>query len=189
MNSAASSQPSPAGSPAQPISRRWAVIAFVASSVFTAALTVGGGYAAQVLQSHQADRKADYERFRDLTEKMDGLVTSYMDLFLKTASIDGDGNPQKPLPIDDPKLVARRKALETNIQDQNSALEEIAIGLPRADADVASRYLDEIVAANDELRRPVAAEQASNLMRAVAKARDTRVDLLAVLQARARRFI
>lgn len=162
---------------------------FVATSLFTAALTVGGGYAAQALEARHADRKADYDRFVDLTEKMDKAAAGFMGVYLLTAPVDAEGRPRKPLPLDAPALVAKRHAVESNIQDQDGALQEIAIGLDDQGSSAVRAYRDQIGALYDALGRLAPAQDGHDLVQALSDSEQKRAELLPILKHRARRFL
>lgn len=173
----------------KPITRRWTVAAFVLSGVFTSALTVGGGYFGVVLQSQRTERQADYDQFRQLTAKTDKAVASFMEVYLTTASVGPDGRRRTPLPLTDPALAARAKVVATDLQEQDEALEQISLRFDKPEADLAARYRDELGTVFTEIDRLHPAEGGRALVQAIAKARDTRIDIMTLLQRRAHRLI
>lgn len=180
------SEPAGAG---KPLSRRLAIAAFVASSLATAALTVGGGYATQALEARHADRKADYDRFLGLTGKMDKSAAGFVTTYLLTAPVDADGKPRKPLPLNDLALVAQKAAIEANIQEQDTVLEEVSIGFDVRDAIVIKQYRDQLGAIYDALEHLVPAQDGQVLMQAISNAQDPRAAVIVLLKDRARRFL
>ena len=188
MNTVAATNANGRENPDRPLSRRWATLAFVASSLATAGLAVVGGHATKLLDDTRSERRADYDRFRTVSDGTDRLFRDYMTVYLRTAPVDGAGRSIKPLPMNAPQLVAAREALERNVLDQNTALEQIAMHLDEDDAKLAYRYLDQMTTLADALDDPVPVQEAKPLMQADADARDTRNDVLALLQRRADRW-
>lgn len=150
---------------------------------------MGGGYVTLTLQSQHTERQGDYDRLRKLAESMDKSTAAFMDSYLLTAPVDGTGKPHRPLSLDDPTLTTRRKTIETNIQEQDEALEEIAPAFDKPDTELLNRYRDKMIAARDQLEDLKPAEDGHDLMQAIENARDARVDVLNLLQRRAHRFI
>lgn len=188
MNTAAATNANGRENPERPLSRRWATLAFVASSIATAGLAVVGGHATKLLDDTRSERRADYDRFRTASDGTDRLFRDYMTIYLRTAPVDVAGRPTKPLPLDAPRLVAAREAFERNVLEQNTTLEQIAMHLDQDGASVAHRYLDQMTVLADRLDDPVPVQKAQPLMQANADARDTRNDVLSLLQRRADRW-
>lgn len=136
----------------------------------------------------RSERKADYDRFRTASDGTDRLFRDYMTVYLRTAPVDETGQPTKPLPMNAPRLVAAREAVQRNVLEQNTALEQITMHLDEDGAKLAHRYLDQMTTLADALDDPVPVQEAKPLMQANADARNTRNDVLAMLQRRADRW-
>lgn len=144
--------------------RKLLVWGFILSTLFTTSLTLGGGYFVQTLQSRHVDRKEQIDQFRTLSGQMDGLVTAFQELYLA-------GKP----------TLGARHALQKNIQDQYTALERVEPLLDVQQAAVAKRYRSQIVAISTNLDSLPPPADARALMQAIATARDTRIDVDAML--------
>ncbi|MGK6323463.1 hypothetical protein ACMGDM_10265 [Sphingomonas sp. DT-51] len=164
-------------------------MAFIASSIFTAALTVGGGYGAHVLETRQEQRKGDLTVFREAAAKLDPLVGAFIRVYVRTASVDVDGRPTGPISVDSPEVRKRVLAIRANIQEQNEALEGIKLRLSGREAEVVQGYQDDIVKVASLLQTLPPVEDGKPILDAVASARDARVDVLRVLQERADRLL
>ena len=188
MNTAAATNANGPARSDKPLSRRWATLAFAASSLATAGLAVVGGHATKLLDDTRSERRADYDRFRTASDGTDRLFRDYMTVYLRTAPVDQTGRSITPLPFDAPRIVAAREALERNVLEQNTAVEQIAMHLDKGDAKLSRHYLDQMTILADALDDPVPAQEAKRLMQADADARDTRNDVLTMLQRRADRW-
>jgi len=152
-------------------SKRWLAVGFVLSTLFTTGLTLGGGYFVQTIQARQTDRKEQIDQFRSLAGQMDPLVTAFQEIYL------AGGDPD-----------AAKRTLQKNIQDQYTVLERAEGLLAPQQVVLSQRYRNEIVEISTRLDSLPAPGDARELIQSVATARDTRIDVEAMLQAEMQRW-
>lgn len=167
------------------ISRRWAALAFTASSIATAALTVGGGWLSHHYEQQQDKRQEDYKAFREIADKLDGLCREFMTIYLATSSFDAEGKPRTARPLNDPALRRSVDAIQTNILQQDAILERIQLVVGGRDVITVQDYRRGIVDLSVALNDLPPVEDGKGLVQGLERSRKARLAVLETLQSRA----
>ncbi|GAA0460222.1 hypothetical protein [Sphingomonas molluscorum] len=181
--------PGTAQAEAKPVSRTWAAIAFGVSSLVTAGLAVGGGWISHHYEQQQDQRQEDLKSFREVADKLDPLFRDFVPTYLATASVNADGSHRTAQPLDSAALLAKVELIQSNIQQQDAILERLEMSVLGDDIRVVQDYRKKNIELSALLDRLPPVEESPPLMKAIERARDSRVAVLQTLQKRASSLI
>lgn len=173
----------------KPVSRTWAAIAFGVSSLVTAGLAVGGGWISHHYEQQQDQRQEDLKSFREVADKLDPLFRDFVPSYLATASVNADGAPRKGQPLDGANLLAKVERIQSNIQQQDAILERLEMSVLGDDIRVVQDYRRKNIELSAFLDHLPPVEESPPLMKAIERARSSRVAVLGALQKRASSLI
>jgi len=173
----------------KPVSRTWAAIAFGVSSLVTAGLAVGGGWISHHYEQQQDQRQEDLKSFREVADKLDPLFREFVPAYLATASVNSSGTRRKGQPLDGTNLLAKVERIQSNIQQQDAILERMEMSVLGDDIRVVQDYRRKNIALSALLDHLPTVEESPPLMKAIERARSSRVAVLGALQKRASALI